>query len=92
MQYSSRQANICCARFELLSGLLLKNQVLWDVTLCHWVNTSQPFYGLYCLRLQGYAFFLDCLSLKKKAVRYFETSVTIYQTHLEIEFSYSDVY
>ena len=27
-----------CATFEVLTAVLLKTQVFWDVMLCHWVN------------------------------------------------------
>jgi hypothetical protein len=56
-------------RFEVLAVVLLRIQVFWNVTLCHWVSASHPFRKLCCYHLQRYsvhAFFMDWLPLKMK--------------------------
>jgi hypothetical protein len=32
-----------CERFEVLTTVMLKTPIFWDVKLCHLVNTSQNF-------------------------------------------------
>jgi len=39
-------------RFVFLAAVLLKVQVFWDVTLCHWANISPTFRKYCCLYLQ----------------------------------------
>jgi len=36
-------------RFEVLTAVMLKIQVFWDVTLCHWVSGCQCSEEPYCL-------------------------------------------
>jgi hypothetical protein len=48
--------------------------VFWDVTLFRLVNYCRRFGGALRLNLSGY--FFDCLTLKMKALRLFETSAT----------------
>jgi serine protease inhibitor len=33
----------------MVSDLHTKMQVIWDVTLCHWVCNSQPLKGVWCI-------------------------------------------
>jgi hypothetical protein len=35
--------------------LLMRMQVFWDVTLCHWASRSGRFQGQYCPHVQGEA-------------------------------------
>jgi hypothetical protein len=52
---------------EVLTAVLLKIQVFWDVTLCPWLSSSRSFEGLH---LQGEVqIFLDCFALKVEALR-----------------------
>ena len=55
---------------------LLKNMMKMsrDVTPCPWASTSWQFDISYCPYLQGKFFFFNCLSLKERALRCFETS------------------
>ena len=48
--------------FKVLTAVLLKIQVCWDVTVCHRVNSSRRFELSYCFHLQGH----HCLTPKKK--------------------------
>jgi len=54
---------LCRTKSEILSVLLLKVNVFWDVTSC--------------LHLQGHT--VDILTLKKKKLRSFLISLSIYQ-------------
>jgi hypothetical protein len=44
---------ICLHSFEVLTAVLLKIDVVWDVMLCHWVSVPWHFEGLWYLHLQG---------------------------------------
>jgi hypothetical protein len=46
------------ASFEVLTSVVVKIKVFWDVTLCHWVNLSRRFEGSEWL-LHGQAAHLD---------------------------------
>ena len=59
-------------RFEVLT-VVLKILVFRDVMPCELVNSYWLFKGLLCLHHQG---LLDCLTLKMKALQYFELWVT----------------
>jgi len=39
-------------QLEVLTVVLLKTPVFWDVTLCHWVSSPQNFEGSLCLHRQ----------------------------------------
>jgi len=47
---------------------LLKIQASWDMTLCRWMSSSRRSEGSYAL-----IFWLDCLTLKMKALRSCQT-------------------
>lgn len=68
------------ATSEVLTVVLIKIQVFWDVTPCGLVNNRsyRRFEHAYRLPLQGQA--VQNVTLKSKAERSFETSVTIYQS------------
>lgn len=55
-----------CEKFEVLSTVLLKIQVVGEVNMCRWASSSR--------RMKE--FFLDCLTPKKKKLWPFETSGT----------------
>jgi len=40
-------------RFQVLTVVLLRIQVFWDVALCCWVSGSQHLKGTWCLHRQG---------------------------------------
>ena len=49
-------------RYEVLTMALLHIPVFRKVLLCHRASAAWLLKGLYCLHLQGQAFFLDCLT------------------------------
>jgi hypothetical protein len=54
-------------RAEVLTAVLPKNQVCWDVIFCHWASGSQHFNVTKCLHIQDSdtktnTFFLGCLT------------------------------
>jgi hypothetical protein len=71
---------------------VLKVQLFYDVTPCHWASSFRRFERSYCFHLQGNSrirriilaaqldAFLDCFTVKMKTLRYFETSTTARQT------------
>jgi len=64
-----------CMRFEVLTAVLLEVEIFWDVTQFHWVNSSPRFQGVISPRK-----FLNCLTLRVKPLRSFETPCTIHPT------------
>ena len=71
----SSEKKIKSARFEVFTRLLLRIMVFWDVTLSGRVTDYRGFQDTYCLLLNGSgsAWRWTVSSLKKKAVRTFET-------------------
>ena len=47
--------NVFLVTCEVLTVLLLKVQIIWDVMLCPWASSSFCFRGSYCLHCQGEA-------------------------------------
>jgi hypothetical protein len=45
--------NLYPVRVEVLTAVLLRTQVFWDVMLCHWANSSHCFKGLQCVYCSG---------------------------------------
>jgi hypothetical protein len=60
-------------RTEVLTVVLLKIWVFWDVTVCHWASNSWCLEEPWCLHLQGQAV---QVSLKMEALQSFKTSIT----------------
>ena len=63
-------------RYEVLTAVLLRIQVSWDVVLCWWVNIYPGFLGVQYLQLQHQTvkvlitpFSLKCLIRKMKALQ-----------------------
>jgi hypothetical protein len=55
------------ARCEVLTVVLLRIPIFWDVTLCCSGYNSPCFAGSQCLHLQGQAYlFLDCLTSRRR--------------------------
>ena len=44
---------VLAVRFEILTAMLLKAEVFWDVMLHHGVSSFIYFKGSYCLHLQA---------------------------------------
>ena len=44
--------------FEVLSAVLLKIKVLWDMTSCRWISSSRRFGGFWLLHVRGEAVLL----------------------------------
>jgi hypothetical protein len=42
-------------RFGVLTAMLVKIQVFWDLILCHWIGRSKCFKESKCLDFQGHA-------------------------------------
>lgn len=53
--YTCIANNVFLVKREVLTVLLLKVQIIWDVMLCPWASSSWCFRGSYCLHCQGEA-------------------------------------
>lgn len=65
-------------RFEVLTAVLLKIQVIWNVAPCCWAKSSLHFEPSQHTHFQS--FFLACLTLKMKELQSFHTLVMICPT------------
>jgi len=70
-----------CAKFKVLTGVLLKVQIFWDVTPCRPVSSYRRWEGLLDLPAPRFSCptreikHQVCFHLKTNALRTFETSV-----------------
>lgn len=69
-------------RFKVLTPVLLRIQVLWEVMLCYRVSGSSHMKGQSAFHLEGQAI-QDCLALKMKALQAPETLETTQPMTLE---------
>jgi len=65
-------------RFEVLTAVVMKIWILWEVTPCWSVDICLHFKVLWCFLIQGPAVFLGYWTLKIKVLGSFEISVTVY--------------
>lgn len=72
-QHFAAGLNGCDVRFEVLTAILPKMRVLWDVILCRWVGGYRIVAGLSVFFFRVKQLSLDCLKLNLKALRSFET-------------------
>ena len=70
-------------RFEVITGVLLRMEVFWDMTLCHWASGFWYFTGLWGLHFEGTSgpVYLDSLVLKTRELWSFKTSGHLSQEH-----------
>lgn len=61
--------------------LLLRKQVVWDVTLCRLVSRSQYLGGWSCLHMQSQELFLDSLTLKMRHLDFSKHRKPLAQIH-----------
>jgi hypothetical protein len=44
---------LCFVGFEVLTTVVMKSSIFWDITLCSLLKINRYFGGIYCLHLQG---------------------------------------
>lgn len=71
--YCCSYPTVIILRFEVLTAVLLKLQVIWNVEPCCRANSSLHCKAPLCIHF--YSFFLACLTLKMKALKSFHTLV-----------------
>ena len=80
-------------RFQVLTAVVMKIWILWEVTPCWLADIYLHFRGLWCFHIQGPAVFLGYWTLKMKVLWSFETSVTVYlSTQHEISEDFNLLY
>jgi len=64
-------------KFQVLTAVVMKIWILWEVTPCWLVHIFLHFKVLWFFHIHGLAVFLGCWTLKMKVLGSIETSVTV---------------